>query len=362
VTATSTEYAVRPARKRDLAHLGPLEDSGLALFESHLGDLAGSVLAEPAQSGEERAEKDGFLVVAGDPPVGFAHVLFLDGQAHLEQISVHPDHGQQGIGAALIEAVCERLSARGHGAVTLMTYADLPWNAPFYARHGFVEVGDDEPRADYQRRLVETETRIGLAKHGRRVLMRRPLRQHRTTAELHDFLAVLDATPKDSGTLRLVVRRPVEGAREVLEVGELDLTEGLVGDNWIARPSSRTGDGTAHPDMQLNVMSHPMVEFLAQDATREPLAGDQLYLDLDLSESNLPAGTRLHLGEDGTVIEVTAQPHTGCAKFIARFGKEAMAFVNGPQGKPRRLRGLCAKVVVPGPIRAGDAVVVERPG
>lgn len=160
--------------------------------------------------------------------------------------------------------------------------------------------------------------------------------------------------------MRLVLRRPAEGEREVLDVAQLDVRVGVVGDNWIDRPSSRTPDNTAHPDMQLNVMSHPMVQFLAQDREREPLAGDQLYLDLDLSHDNLPAGTRLEIGADA-VIEVTAQPHTGCAKFIARFGKDAMAFVNGPEGKPRRLRGLCAKVVEEGAIRVGDRVVVQRP-
>ncbi len=361
MTVTSVDHAVRPARRRDLTHLGPLEDSGLALFEEHLGDLSGTALAAPAASGEQRAEKDGFILVAGDPPVGFAHVLFLEGHAPLEQLSVHPDHGRRGIGAALVEAVCERLAAHGHGAITLMTYADLPWNAPFYARLGFVEVGDDEPRTGYQLRLVETETRLGLGEHGRRVLMRRALRRHRTAAELAEHLPVIDAAPQDGGTVRLVVRRPAPGVRDVLEVGQLDLTEGLVGDSWISRPSSRSSDGGPHPDMQLTVMSHRVVELLAQDPEREPLAGDQLYLDLDLSEANLPVGTLLHLGADGAVIEVTAQPHSGCAKLIARFGKEAMTFLNGPEGRPRRLRGLCAKVVAPGPVRPGDHIAVERP-
>ncbi|MEI2713676.1 MAG: GNAT family N-acetyltransferase [Nocardioides sp.] len=351
---------IRPARTRDLAHLGAIEDSGLPLFESALGDLTGTALAAKADCGQERAEKPGFILVAGDPPIGFAHVLLIDGQAHLEQLSVHPEHGRQGIGGALIEAVCERLAAKGFGAVTLMTYADLAWNGPFYAKHGFVEVPPEDPRTALQLRAVQREQELGLGRFGRRILMRRPLRQHRTTAELTDFLSTLDATPKDAGTLRLVLRRPAEGEREVLDVAQLDVRVGVVGDNWIDRPSSRTPDNTAHPDMQLNVMSHPMVQFLAQDREREPLAGDQLYLDLDLSHDNLPAGTRLEIGADA-VIEVTAQPHTGCAKFIARFGKDAMAFVNGPEGKPRRLRGLCAKVVEEGAIRVGDRVVVQRP-
>ncbi len=172
----------------------------------------------------------------------------------------------------------------------------------------------------------------------------------------------MDRSPRDVGVLRAVVRRPGPGQREVLEVGHLDVTEGLVGDTWAVRGSRRTPDGSAHPDMQLNLMNHRLVEFLAQDPEREALAGDQMFLDLDLSHANLPAWSELHIGgPDGAVIVVTDQPHTGCGKFIARFGKDALAFVNGPEGKPRRLRGLCAKVVRPGPVRPGDEVVVVRP-
>jgi MOSC domain-containing protein YiiM len=117
--------------------------------------------------------------------------------------------------------------------------------------------------------------------------------------------------------------------------------------------------------MQLNVMNAPLVAFLAGDPDRRALAGDQLYLDLDLSHENLPAGSRLTIGVAGVrgaVVEVTEQPHTGCAKFVERFGAEAMRFVNGEVGRPLRLRGLNARVVVPGRIRPGDQVTVIRPG
>ena len=366
-----SQYDVRPARVRDLDAIGPLEDSGLALFESELGDLTGTVLGEKAMSGQERAEKDGFLLVAqadasaGGDVVGFVHVLLLDGHAHLEQISVHPDHMRRGIGAALIGAACERLSVKGHGAVTLMTYADLPWNGPYYAKHGFVEVGDDEPRAAYQLRLVEVEERIGLGELGRRILMRRGLRRHRTVEEMQAFLPTIDALPRDEGTLRMIVSRPAPGAREELAEGRLTTTDGLVGDSWLDRGSRQTPDGSAAVDMQLNITSHAMMEFVAQEPERTALAGDQLYLDLDLSHDNLPAGSELHFGglesADRAVVVVTETPHNGCAKFINRFGKDAMAFVNGPEGKPRRLRGLCARVVREGVVRLGDRVVIVRP-
>jgi len=187
---------------------------------------------------------------------------------------------------------------------------------------------------------------------------------HRTPEELAAFLPELHAAPKDSGTLKLIVRRPAVGEREVLDVGRLDPAYGMEGDNWADRGSSRSTDGGPHPDMQLNVMSHRMVAFLAGDPALEPLAGDQLYLDLDLSHDNLPAGTRLLFGDPdapGAVIEVTEQPHAGCKKFVARFGAEAMRFVNGKVGRPLRLRGLNARVVLAGPIHTGDVVTVRRP-
>ncbi|HYN83879.1 MAG TPA: hypothetical protein VER32_01415 [Pyrinomonadaceae bacterium] len=176
--------------------------------------------------------------------------------------------------------------------------------------------------------------------------------RHLTTEELEAGLDEIRLSPKDEGVLELIVRRPRVDEREVLEEAELDLTEGLVGDSWRERPSSRTPDGSPHPEMQLNIMNARAVALVAQGRERWPLAGDQLYLDLDLSEENLPAGTRLEIGT--AVIEVTAQPHTGCKKFVSRFGPDAMKFVNSPAGKRLHLRGINAKVVRPGRIRVGQ--------
>ncbi len=178
---------------------------------------------------------------------------------------------------------------------------------------------------------------------------------HPTVEELQAGLAVVRATPKERGVLELIVRRPAVGVREVLETGELDLAEGLVGDTWKDRGSTRTGDGTRHPDMQLNVMSSRAVALVAGARARWPLAGDQLYVDLDVSAANPPPGTRLSIGS--AVIEVTDQPHTGCGKCVERFGLEEMKFVNSPVGRELQLRGINARVVQPGTIRAGDAVV-----
>ncbi len=173
--------------------------------------------------------------------------------------------------------------------------------------------------------------------------------------ELEAGLDEILLAPADEGTVELIVRRPAVDEREVLEEATLDLVEGLVGDTWRVRGSKRSADGSAHPDMQLNVMSARAVDLVAAgDRERWALAGDQLYVDLDLSEANLPAGTRLALGT--AVIEVTAEPHTGCEKFSARFGGDAHTFVNTKQHRHLRLRGLNAKVVQPGTVRSGDAI------
>ena len=178
--------------------------------------------------------------------------------------------------------------------------------------------------------------------------------KHATMAELEAGLENIRQSPTDTGVLALIVRRPQVEAREVLEVGELDLVEGLVGDNWKTRGSSQTADGSAHPDMQLNIMNARVIALVAQQKARWALAGDQLYMDLDLSAENVPPGTRLSLGE--AVIEVTDQPHTGCKKFAARFGLDALKFISSPVGKQLQLRGINAKVIRSGAIRVGDTV------
>ncbi len=178
--------------------------------------------------------------------------------------------------------------------------------------------------------------------------------RHLTTTELMAGLDEIRRAPKDEGVLEMIVRRPRLGEREVLQEGALDLRDGLVGDSWKDRKSTRSADGLAHPDMQLNLMSSRVIALVSQDKARWHLAGDQLFVDLDLSAANLPPGTQLALGD--AVIEVTDQPHTGCGKFVERFGVEAMQFVNSPLGRELQLRGINARVVNAGAIRVGDAV------
>ncbi len=178
--------------------------------------------------------------------------------------------------------------------------------------------------------------------------------KHLTTEELEAGLVDIRSAPTDAGVLELIVRRPKVGQREVLQEGRLDVSEGLVGDTWRMRKSGRTADGSPHRDMQLNIMNARAAALVAGEKSRWSLAGDQLYVDMDLSAANLPAGTRLLLGT--AVIEVTDQPHTGCAKFVARFGVDAMRFVNSPVGRELCLRGINARVVEGGTIRVGDIV------
>ncbi|MGE3172074.1 MAG: MOSC domain-containing protein [Planctomycetota bacterium] len=176
---------------------------------------------------------------------------------------------------------------------------------------------------------------------------------HRSADELAAGLAAIEQAPAEAGTLQLVVRRPEVDAREVLAEGRLDPAAGLVGDSWSARPSRRP-DRLPDHDKQLNIMSARAASLIAGERDHWALAGDQLYVDLDLSIDNLPTGARLAIGD--AVVEVTAPPHNGCAKFQQRFGADALRFVNSDAGKRLRLRGLNARVIRAGTVRPGDAV------
>lgn len=175
----------------------------------------------------------------------------------------------------------------------------------------------------------------------------------RRAEELEAGLEEVLRSPASGGTVELIVRRPAEGQREVLEEAALTWLRGSSATRG-ARGSRRTPDGSANPNAQLTVMNARVIELVAGDRDRWALAGDQLYVDLDLSATNMPAGTRLALGS--AVIEVTADPHTGCAKFVARFGHAAHRFVNSKAHRHLQLRGINAKVVEPGTVRRDDAI------
>ncbi len=180
---------------------------------------------------------------------------------------------------------------------------------------------------------------------------------HRTTAELQAHLDVLRAAPRGVGSLEMVVRRPVVNERELLDEGRLDVDYGLIGDSWLDRSTSHAIEAGTHLNSQINVMSARMVRFLAPSVEEQVLAGDQLFFDLDISKTHLPAGTQLAIGDEA-VIEVSQKPHNGCSKFRARFGDEALAFVNSEEGQELRLRGFNARVITSGTVRPGDKVRV----
>ena len=177
--------------------------------------------------------------------------------------------------------------------------------------------------------------------------------RHLNAEELESGLPEILDSPRDAGVLALIVQRPDDGQRQTIDSGILSVADGLVGDNWKLRSNP-------HPEMQLNIMNSRVAALVAQDPNRWQLAGDQLYVDLDLSLENLPAGSQLRVG--GTLVEVTAIPHRGCIKFVRRFGRDALKFVNSELGCKLNLRGVNAKVVEGGAVNVNDTVTVEKRG
>jgi hypothetical protein len=172
--------------------------------------------------------------------------------------------------------------------------------------------------------------------------------------DLEPHTAHVRAAPRDEAVIELIVIRPGTDQREVVTSARLTPEDGLVGDHWLARGSRKTPDGTADLEAQLTLMSTRVLAAIEPDPARWPIAGDQLYLDMDLSESNLPPGTRLAVGE--AEVEVTALPHTGCAKFASRFGHDALRWISTHEGRSLRMRGVYVKVLRAGAVRTGDAV------
>jgi hypothetical protein len=179
----------------------------------------------------------------------------------------------------------------------------------------------------------------------------------RTLAEFEAMLDGIRDAPTGTGVVVLMVRRPSVDEREVVDEIRLDVAEGLVGDSWRTRGNRHTPDGSADPQAQLTVMNARAAEAVAGDVSRWPLAGDQIYADLDIGIEHLPSGTRLRIGD--AEIEVSEKPHTGCAKFSARFGKDALRFVNSPEGRRLRLRGMNTKITRSGTVRVGDPISIR---
>ncbi|WP_164929177.1 MOSC domain-containing protein [Gloeobacter violaceus] len=173
---------------------------------------------------------------------------------------------------------------------------------------------------------------------------------HITTEAFEAALAKLLDSPRDAGLLEMIVARlPKEKRRTCSEV-YLSPDGGLAGDRWLLGKNGRAPD----PRAQVSLMNARVLRLIAGEEDRMPLVGDNLIVDLDLSEVNIPIGQRLAVGE--AILEVTDKPHTGCSKFNARYGKAALQFINAPERKELHLRGIYARVVQAGVVRLGDKV------
>ncbi len=168
---------------------------------------------------------------------------------------------------------------------------------------------------------------------------------------LYDVRSLEDIrrAPGDAGTIELIVIRPNDGERQVVDEAIVDVDLGVVGDNWSTRPNRHTPDGKPDPLAQVTIMSARAAALFARSTDRWPLAGDQLFVDFDLDERNVPPGTRLAIGT--AVLEVTGRPHNGCAKFRHRFGEDALRLVNSPEGRQLHLRGINTRVAQSGVVR-----------
>lgn len=258
---------------------------------------------------------------------------------HLYHLFVDRDAHRQGLARRLWETA--RSAAENAGNPGRFTVSSTLYALPVYERFGFVptQAAIEQDGIVFVPMVLTPDTEP----------------RHRTADELEAALPTILAAPADEGTVEMIVRRPGLRQRERVEEGRLEPAVGLVGDNWSKRGSSKTADGAAHPEMQLNLMSSRVIEAVAGPRARWPLAGDQLFVDLDLGPDNLPVGTRLAVGDDA-VIEVSPMPHLGCKKFVHRFGVEAMKFINSGRGKALRLRGINAVVIEPGTVRTGDRI------
>ncbi|MDX1683864.1 MAG: hypothetical protein R3275_01445 [Saprospiraceae bacterium] len=180
---------------------------------------------------------------------------------------------------------------------------------------------------------------------------------HKSLAELTNNSQVILSSPKRMGRLELIVIRPNENERRILETGELDINQGLIGDSWALRHRPGRSNEAPDTDRQITLMNARVIELIAgKDHKKWAKAGDQLFVDLDLSTDNLPIGTKLSIGD--AILKVTQPPHRGCKKFATRFGVDAMRFVNSANGRKNNFRGINARVIKSGQIRPGDLIEI----
>ena len=182
--------------------------------------------------------------------------------------------------------------------------------------------------------------------------------KHLSLEELSAGLPETLASPKDRGIVKGIVVRPEKKQRREVETAEVSFAGGMHGDHWAKGCWKSTEDGRPHPDVQICIMNARCIGLIAQERSNWAPAGEILFIDMDLSPSNLPPSTRIKLGS--AVLEITDTPHNGCALFIGRYGRDACTFVNTGEGKRLRLRGIYGRVVEDGRISVGDTVTKLR--
>ena len=176
---------------------------------------------------------------------------------------------------------------------------------------------------------------------------------HLTTDELTERVAALDVPPMDNGTITALVLRPEVNERKVVQSIRVKPNEGIEGDNYVARGSSKTPDGGPHPEAQICMMRSDVLNVFSDgDEAKWPLAGDQMLVDFDLSTDNLPTGTELGIGS--ATFRVVAKPHNGCQKFSERYGLDARRFANSDP--VARYRGIYIIVLTEGEVSVGDTI------
>lgn len=180
------------------------------------------------------------------------------------------------------------------------------------------------------------------------------MHENRNLEQLESYLGIIREAPSDEGVVEMIVARPKTNTRKILKQAEIHQEQGLVGDNWQARGDKHSADGSADPGRQLTIMNSRVIDAITGSPERWPEAGDQLFVDFDLDEKNVPIGSHIAIGD--AVVEVTPIPHLGCSKFSARFGRDATEFVNSVEGKTLKLRGINARVIKPGSVSQGSVV------
>ncbi|MDA1190559.1 MAG: MOSC domain-containing protein [Candidatus Poribacteria bacterium] len=182
---------------------------------------------------------------------------------------------------------------------------------------------------------------------------------HLTTEQIEAKLDWIQSAPTDNGTLEGICIRPASNERVELERCRLSPKLGVEGDSWARKCWKTLADGSPDPDVQVTIMNARAIEVMAGSRDRWKWAGDQLFADFNVGVDNLQPGDRVRIGD--ALLEITAEPHNGCDKFKDRFGLDALKYVNSPDGKSLRLRGIYARIVEEGVINVGDTIRKVNP-